>query len=178
MTDGANQTTGPVTFDYLWFQRRYSTIAEWCSPDEAQGFFDLACIYCDNSDAGGATQAWGEMDLLIFDYFGYPGARWRGSPVTDIGTRQNLIGLMMAHIATLLAPINGQPATTLVGRITNASEGSVSVSSDFPSDPTSAWYTQTKYGAMFWAATARYRTFRYVPGRQPFRQMGGYRGRY
>ncbi len=171
--DGANQTTGPVTFDYLWFQRRYPTIAEWCDPDMVQGYFDLACVFCDNSDAGGATPAWGPNDLLVFDYFGYPGTRWQGSPVTDIATRQNLLGLLTAHIATLFAPLNGVPSPTLFGRISSATEGSVSVSMDIPMIPGAEWFALTKFGFMFWAATARYRTFRYIPARQPFRQMGG-----
>jgi hypothetical protein len=178
MADGADQTVGPVTFDYAWFQRKYPTIAEWCSPDDARGYFDIACVFCDNSDAGGATPAWSPLDIIVFDYYGYPGSRWHGSPVTDIPTRQRLLGMLTAHIATLFAPLNGQPSPSLVGRISSASEGSVSVSVDIPQVPGAEWYTQTKYGFMYWAATARYRSFRYVPGRQPFRQFNRPGGLY
>jgi len=173
---GANQTVGPVVFDYAWLQRRYPLITEWCDVDTAQEYFDLACVFCDNSDAGGATPAWGPLDYAIFDLYGYPGTRWHGSPVTDIGTRQRLIGLLWAHIAMLFAPINGVPSPSLVGRISSATEGSVSVSMDIPTMPGAEWYALTKFGWMYWMLTARYRGFRYIPGRQPFRQFYGGRG--
>lgn len=49
-----------------------------------------------------------------------------------------------------------------VGRISNASEGSVSVGLDFPQTANAAWFNQSAYGAMFWTATKWLRTFRYV----------------
>ena len=172
---GANQTVGPVVFDYAWFQRYYPTIAEWVDPDVAQGYFDLACVFCDNRDPGTNIP----FDINpIWDFFGCPGSRWVGSPVRDIGIRQKLLGLLTAHIATLFAPLNGQPSPTLVGRISGATEGSVSVSVDIPQIPGAEWFVQTKYGFLFWQATAIYRTFRYIPGRQPFREYGGSGGVY
>jgi hypothetical protein len=78
-----------------------------------------------------------------------------------------LLNLITAHIAKLFAPSeSGQPTSDLVGRIANASEGSVSVQTEYPeaTSDLAAWYTQTKYGAMYWALTAVYRTFRYLPG--------------
>jgi hypothetical protein len=54
----------------------------------------------------------------------------------------------------------------LVGRISPATEGTVSVQADVGVMPnTAAWYQQTKYGMGFWAAVAPLRKFRYVPGR-------------
>ena len=176
--NGENQTVGPVVFDYQWFQRRYLTIAEWCDPDTAEEYFALATVFLDNRDAGGATPAWSANDMIIFDYFGYPGSRMSFSPVQDIPTRQRLLGLLTAHIATLFAPLNGVPSPTFVNRISSASEGSVSVSYDIPTVAGAEWFTLTKYGWMFWQATAVYRTFRYIPGRQPFRQLGGAGGPY
>ena len=81
-----------------------------------------------------------------------------GSPVINLGTRLMLLNMLVAHIAAL-------GAAALVGRISSASEGSVSVSADMgPVTGSSAWFLQTKYGSSFWQASARYRTFRYYPG--------------
>jgi hypothetical protein len=161
---GAVQTVGPVQFDYSWWQQRYPDLARWCSPGMAQGYFDLATLYLDNTDAGAPpTQVPG---------FGFVGCRYGGSPVTNIAQRQILLGLLTAHIATLNAPLNGQPASGLVGRISSATEGSVSVSVDMPEIAGAEWYTQTKYGMAYWTATARYRRGgRYFSG--PGARVGG-----
>jgi len=66
--NGANQTVGPVVFDYAWLQRRYPLITEWCDVDTAQSYFDLACVFCDNSDAGGVVPAWGPLDYAVLIY--------------------------------------------------------------------------------------------------------------
>ena len=80
------------------------------------------------------------------------------SPVIDLYARGLLLNMLVAHIAAL-------SAAALVGRISSASEGSVSVSADMgPVTGSSAWFLQTKYGSSFWQASARYRTFRYFPG--------------
>lgn len=152
---GATQIAGPVKFDYQWFQRRYPELSEWVSPDAGLGYFELATGLLDNRDGGGDRPFCSAL---------------RGSPVTDIPTRQRLLGLLTAHIASLFAPLNGVASPPLVGRIASASEGSVSVSTEFPMDPGAAWFQQTKYGALFWQLTQRYRMMRYYPARQPFRQ--------
>lgn len=81
-----------------------------------------------------------------------------------------LLNMLTAHVAQLSAPgLSGQ--TGLVGRISSASQGSVNVSVDMPNQPqAAAWYQQTPYGAAFWAATAPYRTMRYLPGLQRSRR--------
>jgi hypothetical protein len=80
------------------------------------------------------------------------------SPVADVTARAVLFNMLVAHIAALAS-------AQLVGRISQATEGSVSVTADMgPPAGTSAWFMQTKYGASFWQATASYRTFRYYPG--------------
>jgi hypothetical protein len=60
--------------------------------------------------------------------------------------------------------LNGQQASPLVGRIDNASEGSVAVATqnDYPPG-TPQWFQQTKYGSDYWAASAPFRTMRYRP---------------
>jgi hypothetical protein len=76
--------------------------------------------------------------------------------------------MVTAHIAALNAPIGGQPSSPLVGRINNATEGTISVQTqmDYPAG-SAQWFVQTKYGAAYWAATAGFRTMRYLgPGQQ------------
>lgn len=87
------------------------------------------------------------------------------SKVQDVGQRSLLLNMLVAHIAALKAGVNGQAASPLVGRISQAAEGTVSVSTDMGDQPPeAAWYLQTKYGAEYWAVTAPFRTARYVPG--------------
>ena len=138
---------GIVAFNYDAWVARYPELAGSVSPQLAAAYFAEAELYCDNTP---------------------------GSIVSDETRRSLFLNMLVSHIAQLNAPINGQSSQTLVGRITSASEGSVSVSVENTSLPGSAqWYQQTKYGAAYWAATAPYRTAKYVPGPQrimdPFR---------
>ncbi len=98
-------------------------------------------------------------------------------PVSDVQTQTTLLWLLTAHVAQLTYGINGQAPSGLVGRVSGASEGSVSVSTDLGGLPGSAaWFAQTGCGFAFWQATARYRTARYVPGypRNPGFWFNGY----
>lgn len=83
------------------------------------------------------------------------------SLVTDLTIRGLLLNMIVAHIAFL----NGPKSSTLVGRVSNATEGSVSVGTEYNVPGTAAWFSQSKYGASYWEATKRYRMVRYVPGR-------------
>jgi hypothetical protein len=87
-----------------------------------------------------------------------------GSRVCDAVQRESLLNLLVAHITTLLNGINGQPAAGIVGRISDATEGSVSVSAkwDGTASQAQAYYLQTQFGAMYWQSTARYRQMLYV----------------
>ena len=85
-----------------------------------------------------------------------------GGPVASATLQSAYLNMMTAHIAARYGTINGQAPSTIVGRISNATEGSVTVAADFPLEsPSQAWFTQTKYGADYWQATKAYRTFRY-----------------
>jgi hypothetical protein len=85
-----------------------------------------------------------------------------GGPVRTAALQSVYLNMMTAHIAARYGTIGGQAPSTLVGRISNASEGSVSVGTDFPLEaPSQAWFAQTKYGADYWQATKAYRTMRY-----------------
>jgi len=81
-------------------------------------------------------------------------------PVTDAAKLALLLNMLTAHIAALASQ-------DLVGRITDATEGSVSVSASMGDavPGNRAWYLQTKYGAAYWQATAALRTMTYIPRR-------------
>ena len=101
------------------------------------------------------------------------------SPVCDAATASLLLNMLTAHIAFLnAANLSGTAAPNIVGRISNASEGSVSVGTDNQYPPGSPqWFQQTKYGAAWWQATAQYRTWRGIRGpvaRPAFSGLGPY----
>ena len=101
-----------------------------------------------------------------------------GGPVTDPGLQSALLNLMVAHVAQLLFGSSTQPVSPLVGRISSATEGSVSVDAEMPTTPQSAWYMQTVYGSMFYQLSLPFRTFRIIPHPWPQPQIGGYGGLY
>lgn len=136
-------TTPAVTFDYDAWVVRYPEFA--AVPEAlAQAYFDEAGLYCANDTC---------------------------NPPFGTGILPTLLNMLTAHIAWLNAPRDpsgnpagtGQPAPSIVGRISSATEGSVSVTAEFTASggPSEAWYLQTKYGAAFWQATAQFRTMRY-----------------
>lgn len=85
-----------------------------------------------------------------------------------------LMYLVTAHVAWLMSPkdANGNPATEgstagggLVGRISQATQGSVNVTLEMNSSssgPQEAWWNQTRYGAFAYVAMAGFRTARYT----------------
>lgn len=87
------------------------------------------------------------------------------SPVKCVFKRTVLLNMLTAHIAFMGGALNtdGQPRP--VGRISQASEGSVSASFDYTpaTDGSGAWFKQSEYGANFWQATSNLRGFRYRP---------------
>jgi len=87
------------------------------------------------------------------------------SPVMAADYRTQLFYMLVAHLllifgaATPTAPDNTPP-----GRISSATEGTVSSSFEYnlpDGSSMAAWYVQTKYGALFWTATARFRSTLY-----------------
>jgi uncharacterized protein DUF4054 len=132
-----------VAFNYAqWIANPlYAGFAATVDANQAQSYFDIATTIHRN-DGGG--------------------------PVNDAAQQLNLLNMVTGHLAALFAPpAPGQPATSLVGRINSASQGSVSVQAAYSNNVTEqmAWFIQTKYGAFYWAATAPFRTMRYVPNR-------------
>jgi hypothetical protein len=131
---------GVVTFDYdAWV----ALFPEFASVSEATAtaYFNMTTPWVDNTALG---------------------------YVSDLNVRATLLNFLVAHIAAILNGVNGQVASPLVGRVSNATEGSVSVATDFPTTINGAWLNQTKYGALFWAASAPYRTMVYAAPLQPF----------
>ncbi|MBO1326053.1 DUF4054 domain-containing protein [Acetobacter sp. TBRC 12305] len=129
---------GVVVFDYGAWSALYPTLAANVDTAQAQGYFDLACLYLDNTPA---------------------------STVRDLNGRAALLGLLVAHLASLALPQSQGGAGGLVGRVSEATRGSVSVKTEFATlSERAAWFGQTQYGASFWAATRGLRQARYVPG--------------
>ena len=133
--------SAPVVFSYSQWAARYPELAASVGQPQAQQYFNESQLYCDNS----ATS------VIAND-----------PPIYE---RAMFLNMLTAHICALNAVLNNVPSSPLVGRISNGTEGSVSVATqnDYPPG-TPQWYQQTKYGSAFWAGTAKYRTMRYVPG--------------
>jgi Protein of unknown function (DUF4054) len=103
-------------------------------------------------------------DLAAEAWLIFPIARFRLQDQQD-----RALGLAVAHLAQLSAPsVAGGPGVDqrVVGRVTDAGQGSVHVG--FDAGPvrtlTEAFYQQTRYGQLLWMMLARFRLFRYVPG--------------
>ena len=122
-----------VTFDPVAFKVAYPAFV---NVDDAflQSCFNEAGLYLSNTDC---------------------------SPVQDITKRTLLLWMLTAHIATLKGALNPGGSTTPVGRIASATEGSVSIGTEYNAPGTAAWFIQTQYGAAFWQATSSLRGFRY-----------------
>lgn len=126
---------GKVTFDWQAFSALYPEFSAVGQVSAAAMFGKATTLYLDNTD---------------------------DSPVTDLNEREQLLFLLVAHLCSLRGLGSGKDG--LVGRITSASQGSVSVSVDNSgSNDASWWYLQTPYGADYWQATAPYRSMEYVP---------------
>jgi hypothetical protein len=129
--------------NYSTFTTRYPEFAvggaQPVSSDLYQAYWNEATLYQANNGAG---------------------------PICDATNALMLMNMLVAHIAALNAPnANGTAAPNTVGRVSNATEGSVTVGLENQYPPgTPQWYQQTKYGAAWWSATAQYRTMRYRPG--------------
>ncbi len=106
------------------------------------------------------------------------------SRVVNAATREKLLNLLTAHITQLRNGTGGNAAGGMVGRISEAQEGSVKASADMGTMVYGqAYYMQTQWGAMYWQATAQYRTVVYIappPTCADFAAQGppGYGGGY
>lgn len=125
-----------VIFDPEAFKLRYPAFAG-VSDEVLQGCFDDATLYLSNKDC---------------------------SIVQDIDKRRQLLWMLTAHLAYLGGALNPAGGGALpVGRMSSATEGSVSISSEYNAPWSAAWFAQSSWGAAFWQATLSLRSFRYRP---------------
>lgn len=122
-----------VIFDPVEFKQIYPQFSNY--PDfQLQFFFNKAELKVENTD----------------------------STCLDEATRKILLYLLVAHFAELQGRIN-DGSGSIVGRADSASEGSVNIHFAYDVKGDSAqWYSQTPYGAEYWAMTAQFRTFGYI----------------
>lgn len=99
------------------------------------------------------------------------------SPVSDVVRRGLLLNMLTAHISFLGGDLSADGQARPVGRMSQASEGSVSASFEgvTPTPGTGPWFAQTQYGAAFWQATSSLRGARYVGPRCAYGVFGLFR---
>jgi hypothetical protein len=126
-----------VTFDFAQFALEYPEFAT-VNPVRAQSMFNMA-------------------QLSLLDNYG-------GLPIA-VPQLAELFNMLVAHLLTLFgreAPVGAN--NTPVGRMSAATQGTVNVAFEYKipeGSSLSPWYNTTQYGAMFWIATARFRSARY-----------------
>lgn len=121
-------------------------------------------------------------DATLQAYFALAGEVWLRNDgtgrVKSVPLQTQLMYMLLAHVTQLFSGPDGTTPSAVVGRLSNTSEGSVSVALEYASTNNSQWFDQTPYGAAFWSATAAYRSFpAYVPGPTRFGNGIGTRGR-
>src|ERR1700722_3299466 len=133
----------PVVFDFPTWTGAFPEFAN-CTTQQGQGWFNRATYICANSISNPMNRTPGMLADALY--------------------------LLTSHIAWLNAPrdLNGNPAAAgvpaspIVGRVDQATEGSVSVHADMgdanAGSPSQAWYMQTKWGSEYWTMTAGFRT--------------------
>ena len=126
-----------VVFDPAAFKGRYPEFAAVANPTLA-ACFDEAGLYLSNSD---------------------------NSPVQNLTRRATLLNMLTAHVAYLGGLLSADGMPRPVGRVSQASEGSVSAAFEGvpPTPGSGAWFQQSQYGAAFWQATSSLRGMRYIP---------------
>ena len=102
------------------------------------------------------------------DYFNTATLYFRNDgrgPVQDPTQQLTILNILTAHIAFLAVGTNAGPSAAsqgIAGRVTSASQGSVSISTELPAgiDP---YFAQSVYGISYWRVTAPFRTMVYRP---------------
>ena len=139
-----------ATFDYSAWSAAYPEFSN-ITEGRASVFWTEATLYHNNTGTG---------------------------PVADAGQQEMILGLLTAHIAFLRVGTAGNPSPGsqgVAGRVSSASMGVVSVSTELQGVPgTAVWFGQSAYGLSYWQATSAYRTMHY---RHRYgRQMSSYPG--
>ena len=84
------------------------------------------------------------------------------SPVRNLTRRATLLNMLTAHVAYIGGLLSADSMPRPVGRLSQASEGSVSAAFENLAPGSASWFQQSQYGAAFWQATTSLRGFRYV----------------
>lgn len=135
-----------ANFSYAAFQAQYPTLASVPAPI-VQSYWTQAGAFHDNSISG---------------------------PVRDASLQAVLMNMMTAHIMVVFGAISintdGSINQGVVGRVSSASEGSVSISTENQYPPGSAqWLQQTAFGSAYYYATEQFRVMQYrAPPRRRF----------
>jgi hypothetical protein len=134
----------PYVFDYATWVAMFPEMSG-VSSAAAGGYFAMATLYVRNDGRG---------------------------PIRDPNMQSTLLNLTTAHLAKLFSTQNAgvpttggiePPNTGSVGRVSQASQGSVSASLEMmPATASSAWWAQSQYGISAWKLLAPFRTMRYV----------------
>ena len=126
---------GIVVFDPFAFKTRYPEFNAVANV-ALQLYFNEACLYLSNSPT---------------------------SPVQCLSRRATLLNMLTAHVGFLGGALTADGQPRPVGRVSQASEGSVSASFDYGTPGTQEWFAQSQYGAAYWQATSSLRGMRYRP---------------
>ena len=126
-----------AVFNYAIFAARYPEFAA-VSPTRLGALFLEAGMYLSNCDS---------------------------SPVQSITRRGVLLNMLTAHISFLAGDLSADGQARPVGRVSQASEGTVSATFEMnaPTPGSGPWFAQSTYGAAFWQATTSLRGMRYRP---------------
>lgn len=126
-----------VAFNVTKFRARYPEFASVADATLTAIFTDETPFYLDNSDA---------------------------SPYAP-DRRLVLLNMLVAHIAYIGGALNADGMPKPVGRVSSATEGSVSANFEgvTPTPGSGAWFQQSQYGAAFWQATTAHRSFFHCP---------------
>lgn len=130
-----------AVFDYSAWAKKFPEF-NCVGPGLVEEYWETATLFLDNTDC---------------------------SPVQDVDKRTRFLGLITGHLLKLFLPEDMGGMAGAVGRVSQATQGSVSVTLEFAQAKTQlqAFWNQTQYGALYWAATAYLRTAFYVPGPDP-----------
>lgn len=87
------------------------------------------------------------------------------SPVMDLSYRTELFYMLVAHLLLIFGALDTPTANNAPpGRVSSATEGTITSAFEYAMPAGSAiapWFLQTKYGAMYWTMTARFRSAKY-----------------
>jgi hypothetical protein len=129
-----------ATFDPTAFKIRYPQFVNVADVTLQAIFEEVGVLYLDNSNC---------------------------SIVKDIAKRTMLLWLLVAHVAYLNGFTSVNNEVKPVGRLSSATEGSVSINLENLTPGSASWFQQTQWGSSFWQATTGLRSMRYFP--QPTR---------